>query len=268
MRHPVGLLYPKLIIKTVKQACPNSPLDLVTKQTEQASSAPSQTVTSRQVDQARQTRIENYKKMLDQGYKFIALTFDDGPYAPVDQRILDMLNQYEGHASFFMVGSNIAINGEIIQNIIDQGSEIGSHSFNHPDLTKLSPDQVKAEFQSTEDALAQLTDYKIRLFRPPYGAFNQTVLSLVPHPFILWNVDTMDWSSKNADAVSDALMQVFPGAIVLMHSLYPSTADAVERTMPILYNQGYRFVTVSDLFEIYGTDLTVGQAYRYPGAVE
>ena len=213
-------------------------------------------------DKSKQERLEKYKKMVDEGYKFIALTFDDGPYAPVDQRLLNLLNQYGGHASFFMVGSNIGANGEIIQSILEQGSEIGNHTFNHPDLTKLSPDQVQAEFKSTEDALAQITDYKIKLFRPPYGAYNQNTLDLIPHPFILWNVDTMDWSSRDADAISQALMQVFPGAIVLMHSLYPATADAVERVMPILYDQGYRFVTVSDLFEIYGIDLLEGRAYN------
>lgn len=194
-------------------------------------------------------------------YKYIALTFDDGPYDVVDEAFLDLLSQYDGKATFFFLGSRVPYYPETVKKIVEQGSEIGIHGYNHPDLTTLTADEIHAEIDLMNAEINNIVDYQPKLMRPPYGSYNDFVRETIGMPLILWNIDTLDWSSKDAYAVSEMLTDVPAGSVVLMHSLYESTLEGLQMSLPSLYEQGYRFVTVSELFRIHGIPLESHSAY-------
>ena len=101
-----------------------------------------------------------------------------------------------------------------------------------------------------------------KLVRPPYGAKNDDVYAAVKYPLILWNIDTLDWKTKDTDSTVAAALGAGDGDIVLMHDLRPETAAAVEKIVPQLLEQGYKLVTVSEMFEAKGIELTMGKSYR------
>lgn len=192
----------------------------------------------------------------------IAFTFDDGPFTKVDQRILDVLDTYGGRATFFIVGSRVNDYKDTLKRIHDSGSEIGNHTYNHKNLENLAPEEVISQIEMTNDAVEAVTGFRPKLVRVPYGAFKGQVSGLVSYPMIQWNIDTEDWSSKDKDAILSALLsQARDGSIILMHDLYPSTAEAFEAAIPQLAAQGYQFVTVSEMYAAKGIPLEAGQVY-------
>ena len=102
------------------------------------------------------------------------------------------------------------------------------------------------------------------MIRPPYGACNDFVLESLPYPLINWNHDTEDWRLKDANLISQSIENTQPGSVILMHSLYPETLQALEQSLPVLYEQGYRFVTVSELYQIYGVPLVPHGLHNSP----
>ncbi|MFQ8731706.1 MAG: polysaccharide deacetylase family protein [Enterocloster bolteae] len=198
----------------------------------------------------------------DASKPMIAFTFDDGPYYSVDSRILDTLQAYGGRATFFIVGSRVNDYKDTIKRIRDSGSEIGNHTFNHKNLEKISPEEVTSQIEMTNDAVEAVTGFRPKLVRVPYGAFKGQVPGLVSYPMIQWNIDTQDWSSKDKDAIAaSVLSQARDGSIILMHDLYSATAEAFETVIPLLAAQGYRFVTVSEMYAAKGVPLEAGQVY-------
>ena len=198
----------------------------------------------------------------DPSKPMIAFTFDDGPFTKVDQRILDVLDTYGGRATFFIVGSRVNDYKDTLKRIHDSGSEIGNHTYNHKNLENLAPEEVISQIEMTNDAVEAVTGFRPKLVRVPYGAFKGQVSGLVSYPMIQWNIDTEDWSSKDKDAILSALLsQARDGSIILMHDLYPSTAEAFEAAIPQLAAQGYQFVTVSEMYAAKGIPLEAGQVY-------
>lgn len=192
----------------------------------------------------------------------IAFTFDDGPYTKVDTRILDVLEAYGGKATFFIVGSRVNDYKDTLNRIHASGSEIGNHTYDHKNLEKLTPEEVAAQVEMTNDAVEAVTGFRPKLVRVPYGAYKGQVTELVNYPMIQWNVDTEDWSSKNKDAVlASILAHAKDGNIVLMHDLYPSTADAFVEAVPQLAAQGFELVTVSEMYAAKGAALEGGKVY-------
>ena len=199
---------------------------------------------------------------VDASKPMIAFTFDDGPFTKVDQRILDVLDTYGGRATFFIVGSRVNDYKDTLKRIHDSGSEIGNHTYNHKNLENLAPEEVISQIEMTNDAVEAVTGFRPKLVRVPYGAFKGQVSGLVSYPMIQWNIDTEDWSSKDKDAILSALLsQARDGSIILMHDLYPSTAEAFEAAIPQLAAQGYQFVTVSEMYAAKGIPLEAGQVY-------
>lgn len=182
--------------------------------------------------------------------KCIALTFDDGP-GPGTATILDTLKQYNGKATFMVVGSRVAANANLIKREVAEGHDIGNHTWDHADLTKLTASQVAGEVNNTSQAVANIVGKRPYFVRPPYGAYNKTVEAEIGQPLILWSVDPDDWKDRNADIVYQRIMAAAkPGAILLSHDLYPTTAAAYQRIIPELIQQGYTLVTVSDLLDL------------------
>lgn len=192
----------------------------------------------------------------------IAFTFDDGPYTPVDSRILNVLEAHGGRVTFFVVGNRVNDYQSDLKRIAAQGSEIGNHTFEHKNLEKLDPDALTFQIESTNDAVEAVTGIRPRLVRVPYGAFKGQVTALAGYPLIQWNVDTEDWKSKDKDQVVQAILaSARDGNIILMHDLYESTAAAFEEAVPLLVEQGFKLVTVSELYEARGVALEPGNVY-------
>lgn len=194
--------------------------------------------------------------------KLVCFTFDDGPYAPVTNKILDVLEKYNGRATFFVVGDRAETYSDEIERASKMGCEIGTHTYSHVNLNTLSVPEMQKEIRKSCDAISKYSGKKVKVLRPPEGAANETVKANVNMPMVLWSVDSRDWDYRNADKDYQTVMDnVFDGSIVLMHDLYPATADAVARIIPELAKQGYKFVTFSELMKIRGVDVEPGEKY-------
>lgn len=190
-----------------------------------------------------------------------ALTYDDGPDAKTTPQLLGILKERNAQATFFMIGSNTAANPATARQVADAGHAVGNHTFSHADLTKLSAAAVRTEMDRTDAAIRAATGRSPAFMRPPYGAANGAVQAAVGKPLILWAIDSLDWQSKNpAVFVPKVLKEITPGAVVLMHDVHATTIAGQPKLITTLQRQGYRLVTVPQLFE--GTPLAVGQVYR------
>lgn len=202
-------------------------------------------------------------RVLDPEKPMIALTFDDGPNKKTTIPILDTLKEYDSVATFFILGNRVSSNVDILERMLEEGSEIGNHSFSHKELTKLGPDQVREQIVNTQNAVINSTGIQPKLMRPTYGSYDDNLKSIVDMPLILWSIDTLDWKSRDAKKVTDhVLANVKDGDIILMHDIYDSTAAAVEAMLPELIDRGYQLVTVSELFEARGEKLQGGEIYN------
>lgn len=206
--------------------------------------------------------MESETSTIDSNKPMIALTFDDGPNAPVTNRILDALAEYDSRATFFVVGNRLRNYPDTLKRILSEGSELGSHTYNHKSLTLLKSKEIKKELDAVDDRLLEMLGTKTQTLRPPYGAVNDLVRKAAKKPLIYWSIDTEDWKHRNAKTIVKHVMsQVQDGDIILFHDLYDTTAAAIERLVPKLIEEGYQLVTVSELFEAKGIPLENGIVY-------
>lgn len=206
----------------------------------------------------------------EDGYKYtpekktIALTFDDGPSGEFTKEIVDTLIENKAKATFFMVGGRMAENSNIVKYVHDNGMEIGSHTYNHVDATKITIEELKENLRKTNDAYKSIIGEDIKLFRPPYGLKNNKIINQINYPFIIWNVDPMDWKNKDSNKiVNHILNNACDGCIVLIHDIHKTTKDAVKILLPELYAKGYQIVDVSTLANLKGKTLENHKVYGY-----
>lgn len=196
---------------------------------------------------------EKELKVVDRGIDpskpMVALTFDDGPNPNSTPRILDALENNKAVATFFDLGYLVDRYPEVTKREEAIGCEVGNHSYNHKNFNKLSAESMKNDMESSEKIFEKVLGHKTTLFRPPYGNDNSTVKSTLDYPLIRWNIDTLDWKSRNKNKILAKVRGYanLDGCIVLMHSIYGTTADAVEVLVPELIQKGYQLVTVSEL---------------------
>lgn len=195
--------------------------------------------------------------------KAVALTFDDGPSRDNDGKIIETLQANGAHATFFVLGNRARVDGDIMQMITGAGCEIASHSWDHPQLSKIKWKKVKSQLKRTDDIVAKLLNgYQITLLRPPYGSISKTMRKKIDKPMILWSLDTLDWKTRNAKKIFNRVKkEVKDGDIILMHDIHPETAEALTKIVPWLSEQGYDMLTVSELMERKGKKLEAGKAY-------
>lgn len=200
---------------------------------------------------------------IDPDKPMVALTFDDGPHAPVTSRILDMVEQYNIKVTFFMVGNRIAGNNiDVVKRAYALGCELANHSWDHTSLKGMNRDQLKAILDPVDDAVYDCVGVRTKLVRPVGGAYDDKLLKIAEQPYIMWSVDTEDWRVREKNAIFEHVKNdTFDGAIILMHDIRVPTADACELAIPWLIEQGYQLVTVSELFEARGITLEPGQVY-------
>lgn len=191
--------------------------------------------------------------------KCIALTFDDGP-SVYTENLLTILQQKNARATFFVLGMNAKIQQQTILDLQKAGMEIGSHTWSHKDLTKLNVNEIEKELTDTADLLEKITGQRPTLLRPPYGATDARLKSLLKTPLIMWNIDTEDWKHRDSDYVLNHIKtHAKPGAIILMHDIHKTTVDAIPRTIDFLQSEDYQLVTISELFG--EENLMVGGSY-------
>lgn len=184
---------------------------------------------------------------IDKDQPMVALTFDDGPGKRTGE-LLDALEKYDAHATFFMLGQKVSQYKSEVKKMKDIGCELGGHSYDHANFTKLSPDSIQKQMNTTNDKLLEAAGSKATVMRPPYGAINDTVKANVGLPMILWNIDTLDWKTRNAQKTIDTVMElVGDGDVILMHDIHSETIDAALELIPKLEDAGYQLVTVSEL---------------------
>jgi peptidoglycan/xylan/chitin deacetylase (PgdA/CDA1 family) len=192
----------------------------------------------------------------------VALTFDDGPHPQYTLEILDALNKYKGHATFFVVGNRAEKYKSVIKKINENGNQIGNHSYDHKQLTKLSMSDMENELNKTSDILNSIIDKRPDIIRPTYGSVNDLVKSTAGAPLILWSVDTLDWKTKNKNLIVNKVAgKVKDGDIILMHDLYKTSAQAAEVIIQSLSAKGFQLVTIDELFAARGTKLSNGMVY-------
>ncbi|OBI89594.1 polysaccharide deacetylase family protein [Mycobacterium asiaticum] len=183
--------------------------------------------------------------------KCVALTFDDGP-SPYTDRLLQILKANDAKSTFFLIGNKVAANPAGARRIAEAGMEVGSHTWEHPNMTTIPPEDVAAQFSRANDAIAAATGRKPTLYRPAGGLSNPAVRQTAATfglAEILWDVIPFDWANdSNTAATRQVLMtQIKPGSVVLFHDTYSSTVDLVYQFIPVLKANGYRLVTVSEL---------------------
>lgn len=203
-----------------------------------------------------------YGKVLthaDTQRKVIALTFDDGPYPPYTQKLLNVLAEKHVHATFFMVGENAAKHPELVREVQSAGHLVALHAGYHKDLLKLSPDEVRSNIAYGKSTLEGITGTQLHFMRPPHGFKDWSVISAIEDADLLttnWSIIPRDWTNPGAQVITDRVLEkAEPGAIVLLHdgdspknkAPREQTIEAVAAIIDKLRAQGYEFVTIEEL---------------------
>jgi peptidoglycan/xylan/chitin deacetylase (PgdA/CDA1 family) len=187
----------------------------------------------------------------DHNVKDIALTFDDGPHAKYTLQLLSELHELHIPATFFVVGKQAVKFPELVQLEVVEGNEIGNHTYDHVNLTKIEPDLVPYELDECDTVVRHIIGTSPRFFRPPGGQVNDEVVrSASEHGYIttMWTEDPGDYKRIPSDLILSRLKQhLKPGAIVLLHDGIPQTMAMLPEFISYAQSQGYRFVTMSEL---------------------
>lgn len=194
--------------------------------------------------------------------KSVAITFDDSPNKNKTDRILASLQDNHFHATFFIVGERAVYNKDLLINIKNLGNEIGSHTYYHQNMKKLSDEEVINDFKNMNDFYQSIFNENLNLIRPPYGSINENQQTLLDASYILWSLDTNDWRYRSSDyLVNYVIDNIKDGDIILFHDAYDSSAKAIEELLPILYSKGYQVMSVSELFKLKNIPLEKNKIY-------
>lgn len=197
--------------------------------------------------------------------KYVALTFDDGPNNIVTPAVLDRVEKYNIVATFFVNGKNISddVKG-VMDRAISLGCEYQNHSQNHKDMTKIDKQEIEDEINKTSELVEKYTGKKPEYFRPPFINVNDLMFDTIDLTFICGTC-SQDWSvdEPKEETAKTILSNVKPGDVILLHDsdYNMKTAQALDIIVPSLIKQGYKFVTVSKLFDIYKTEKKKGIVY-------
>ena len=186
---------------------------------------------------------------------YIAMTFDDGPSGPLTPKLLDILAAHHIKVTFFVLGEMVAEHPEVLARAAQEGHEIASHSWSHPNFAKMSQENIRSQLQRTDDEIKSVIGKRPTLFRPPYGSITEREKRWIHDEFgydiILWDVDPLDWKRPGPAVVRNRILkETRPGSIVLSHDIHPGTIEAMPSTFDELEAKGFKFVTVSELIDL------------------
>lgn len=183
--------------------------------------------------------------------KVVALSFDAAWGADKTQGIIDILNSNDIKATFFLVGFWIDKFEKEVRAIADNGMEIGNHSRNHLKMSTLSNEEIDKEITYVNDAVLRITGEKCKVFRAPFGDYNNTLMNRVESlgmTGIQWDVDSLDWKGISGEEISKRVLErVKPGSIVLFHNNSEHVLDALPVVIKKLKEDGYKFAKMSDI---------------------
>jgi peptidoglycan/xylan/chitin deacetylase (PgdA/CDA1 family) len=204
--------------------------------------------------------------------KCVALTFDDGP-GPFDERLLQILKDNDAKATFFLIGNKVAANPAGAKRIADAGMEIGNHTWEHPNMATVPPEDIAGQFAKANDAINAATGRTPTLYRPAGGLSTEAVRQTAARyglAEILWDVIPFDWANDSNTAATRYMLMTYikPGSVVLFHDTYSSTVDLVYQFIPVLKANGYRLVTVSELLGARAPGSSYGSRDNGPPANE
>lgn len=188
--------------------------------------------------------------------KKIALTFDDGPHPKNTPLIINLLNQFNVKATFFVIGLNVVHYPEVFKMIRENGHEIGNHTYSHKSLKNKNNEYISREILDTEKIIFEDGCEEWKLVRPPCGLYDKALLGFAMdnnYKIILWNIDTKDWEHKSKDEiVNNITLNAKGGDIILFHDYISgenNTIEALKVIVPYFLKSGYEFVTVSELLQ-------------------
>lgn len=188
---------------------------------------------------------------VERDYNVVSLTFDAAWGNEDTETLIEILGKYNIRATFFVVGEWVEKYPESVKALYDAGHEVMNHSYTHPYMTKLSSEQMIKQINDCDDKIAAITGVRPTLFRPPYGDYNDTVVSTlrgIGHFTIQWDVDSLDWKNPGSDKIVErVLSKVKPGSIVLFHNAAKDTPGALPVIIEGLIQKGYTFAPVSEL---------------------
>lgn len=196
--------------------------------------------------------------------KIIALSFDAAWGNADTQEILDILECQDVKVTFFMTGGWVKSYPEDVKKIYEAGHELGNHSENHLNMSQLSMSEIEEEIMLVHNRVKEITGYDMCVFRPPYGDYDNEVITGVEncgYYAIQWDVDSLDWKDYGIESIIETVTchkNLGCGSIILCHNGAKYTADALEELIIALKKQGYSFVKMSDLIykENYRMDVT------------
>lgn len=186
--------------------------------------------------------------------KEIYLTFDEGYENGYTPQILDTLKANNVKAAFFVTGSYVEKKPDLVKRMVAEGHIVGNHSDTHPSMPIISSEEIRKELKTVEKQVQQLTGYKMRFFRPPRGEFNQRVLDVAHEEgyiTIFWSMAYRDWlvdQQPGKEAAYDYVVNnIHNGAIILLHAVSRSNAEALDSIIKELKKQGYTFKSLDQL---------------------
>jgi peptidoglycan/xylan/chitin deacetylase (PgdA/CDA1 family) len=205
-------------------------------------------------------------------YKCIALTFDDGP-SPYTDRLLQILQDNDAKATFFEIGNKVVANPAGAKRVVEAGMELGSHTWEHPNMTTIPPEDIAAQFSKASDAIEAATGQRPTLVRTAGGLINDAVLAEAGKQGLAdinWDVIPFDWANDSNTAATRYMLmsQIKPNSVVLFHDAYSSTVDLVYQFLPVLKANGYHMVTVSQMLGPRAPGSTYGSRDNGPAVNE
>ena len=183
----------------------------------------------------------------------ISLTFDDGPHPEYTPKVLELLKEFNSKASFFLIGKNAEKYPELVQQIIEEGHVIGSHSYAHTNnYGFLSRNEVTKDVMKSQKVLFDITKKRVQYFRPPFGVTNPNIARAVKN----LSLKTFGWSVRSYDTVAKTPEKVFKkvtadlknGDIVLLHDTSKLSVEVLEKVLQHLKTKNIKSVTLSTLF--------------------
>jgi peptidoglycan/xylan/chitin deacetylase (PgdA/CDA1 family) len=183
--------------------------------------------------------------------KKIAITFEDGPHPIYTPLILDTLKSRNKVATFFVMGNRADEYPMLIKRIYGEGHLLGNHSWSHAQLTRLSNEHILSQIEKTNETIAKYTGFTPYIYRPPYGIYNENVISTADMPAILWSIDPLDLKFDDSAYITNYVLDhAFDGAIVLLRDTNQNTTQAFSAILDGLIKEGFDIVTVDELLEI------------------
>ena len=196
---------------------------------------------------------------VDTNEKKVALTFDAAWGSDKTSKIIETLKNEGVDATFFLVGFWVESNEDKVKEIYNAGFDIGTHSNTHPKMSTLSKEQIKAELETSMNLISNITGQKVSLFRPPFGDYNDNLISVAGSlglKTIQWDVDSLDWKGLSANEILTRVKTgVKNGSIILFHNNSDHILEALPLVISYLKAQGFAMVKLSGL--VYQSDFHI-----------